>query len=168
MVEVFMVHPNLQLSSCNNDLTKDLNRYKSVYETLQERYNEQVRAFEKSHGGSKEDDGSLQYKELGYIKYFVDLAQKEYEYMCSYYQINNIIRKYFSKQEISPEMEEEGLDLIEKEMASYKEIEKELDQLKARRGDVEQPIAEYCKRHPDDEGCKNRKEPLIDTINAHN
>ncbi|QOU23048.1 hypothetical protein BRETT_003239 [Brettanomyces bruxellensis] len=65
-----------------------------------------------------------------YLEISTDVLLVEYKYIQVYSRMNEIIRKYFSKPELTPEMEEEGFKQVNKEMDFFKKLENILVRLR--------------------------------------
>lgn len=66
---------------------------------------------------------------LKYLQLDSDIALLRYKYLKSYAKITKLLKKYFSKPEISESEESEGLKQIDNEMSKFKALENILSML---------------------------------------
>jgi hypothetical protein len=60
---------------------------------------------------------------LKYLQLTSDIALLRYKYLKSYTKINNLVKKYFSKPQVSEDEESSGCKLIDQEMSKFKKFE---------------------------------------------
>lgn len=72
-----------------------------------------------------------------YLGISTDILLVEYKYVQIYSRMNSIIKKYFSKPELTAEMEEEGFEKVNKQMDFFKKLENVLVRLRRLKAEFE-------------------------------
>ncbi|QPG73318.1 hypothetical protein FOA43_000628 [Brettanomyces nanus] len=84
---------------------------------------------------------------LKYFQLTTDLSLVEFKYIEIYSKINKIIKEYFSKPELTPEIEDEGFSKVNVQMDLFRKLENVLVRLRRLRLEFEDRFGELFQNH---------------------